>query len=164
MTSFPRLTATLAVIIGLAGTIGAVVAAEQPVPRGPERMARHCGDMGERFQARLAYSEVKLKLTEAQKAEFKQLAETMKASSEPMRKLCEEKSAKAEAATLPERLTRMQAYTEARAESMRKLVPVMAQFYTSLSPEQQKVADELLAPPGRGERGMRHDRPATMRH
>lgn len=149
--------ASVAIALGIAALVNVARAAD-PTPQQlrQEQMARRCGDMDARMAAHLAYAETKLKLTDAQKAGFKRLSDTVKDSSAPMRKQCEERfdQPQAQTQTLPERLARMQKIADARAESLRKLVPVMSDFYASLSLEQQKVADSLMPGMGGGKGGM----------
>jgi hypothetical protein len=144
--------ASVALALGIAALVNVARAAD-PTPQQlrQEQMARRCGDMDARMAAHLAYAEAKLKLTDAQKAGFKRLSDTVKESSAPMRKQCEQRFDQAQ--TLPERLARMQKIADARAESLRKLVPVMSDFYASLSLEQQKVADDLMPGMGGGKGG-----------
>ena len=107
-----------------------------------------CADMDARMAARMAFTEVKLGLTEAQKAEFKRLTETMKTASAPLRQGCTDA---ATAQPLPARLETMQKAMAARSEVMAKLAPEMIRFYQTLTPAQQKLADEsLMAGPGMG--------------
>ena len=155
MTRITAITASVAIALGIAALVNVARAADQAVPAPQtanfERMTRHCGDMDARMAAHMAYSEVKLKLTEAQKADFKRLTETMKEASAPMRKLCEDRADPAKLTTLPERMGRMQQQAEARTEALRKVVPAMTAFYSTLSLEQQKIADDLM--PGAGGKG-----------
>jgi hypothetical protein len=152
MSRITLLTASVAIALGLAALVNVARAAD-PVPPDfrQARMASMCADMDARMAARMAYNEVKLKLTEAQKAEYKRLTATMTEAYAPMRKMCEDKTDPTKATTLPERMGQMQQMAEIRAESLRKLVPAMKDFYATLSLDQQKIADDLM--PGRGGKG-----------
>lgn len=116
----------------------------QTAPGMPDRAAL-CKERDAHFAGKLAYVEAKLGLTETQKAGFKKLTDTIAAAREPMRKLCLDQAAQAEPTALPGRLERMQKSLEARTESMRKVVPAVTQFYGALTPEQQKIADDLMS-------------------
>lgn len=148
---------SVAIVLGIAALVNVARAAD-PTPQQlrQEQMARRCGDMDARLAAHLAYAETKLKLTDGQKAGFKRLSDTVRETSAPMRKLCEDRFDQAQAQTMPERMARMQKVAEARAESLRKLVPVMSEFYAGLSLEQQKVADDLMPGMGGGKGGFGH--------
>ncbi|TAN57037.1 MAG: hypothetical protein EPN20_17705 [Magnetospirillum sp.] len=141
MKTFPRYTAAVIVALGLAGAVGAARA--NPM-MDPGRMAAMCGDMDARMAGRMAFAEAKLGLSDAQKAGFKTLAETMKAAGEPMRKACADQTAQAAATTLPARMEGMQKMMTARTEAMAKVLPAMTRFYNTLTPDQQKVADSMM--------------------
>lgn len=158
MSRITLITASVAIALGLAALVNVARAADEsagPKAANFERMSRMCSDMEARMAARMAYNEVKLKLNETQKAEFKRLGETMKEAAAPMRKMCEDKADPAKFATLPERMDRMQKVAEVRAESMRKLAPAVKDFYATLSLEQQKIADGLMGDMG-GRGGFGH--------
>ncbi|KIL98062.1 hypothetical protein CCC_01123 [Paramagnetospirillum magnetotacticum MS-1] len=161
MSRITILTASVAIALGLAALVNVARAAD-PAPRSTavERMSSLCGDMDARMAAHMAYTEAKLKLSESQKTEFKQLTETLKEASLPMRKVCDDKTDPSKLSTMPERMGRMQQVAEARADVLRKMVPAMTAFYASLSLEQQKIADDLM--PGMG--GRSGHGPMTMHH
>lgn len=150
MKTFPRMTAAVLVALAVAGAFGAAKA-NPMMGGGPS--GQMCSDMDARMAAHMAYTEVKLGLTDAQKAAFKTLTETMKAANEPMRKACAEQSAQTATAPLPTRMASMQAMMTARTEAMAKVLPVMTKFYDSLTPEQKKIADVSLMSGGHGHGG-----------
>ncbi len=155
MKPFPRLIPIVALTLALAGAVGAARAAEDAAQshHSSYRFEHSCEDMDARMAAHLAYAEVKLALSEPQRAEFKRVAETMKAAHDPMRKLCAEAKTAGDTTTLPARLERMQKFAEAHAEALRKTVPALTQFYKSLTPDQQKIADRVLSQHGGGHGG-----------
>jgi len=107
-------------------------------------MSHMCGDMDANLASRLAFYEVKLGITEAQRPAWKKLADSLKASSEPVRKTCAELAAQPEATTLPAHLERMAKISEAHAAALKSAVPAIEQFYAALSPDQKKIADGLV--------------------
>jgi len=168
MMFLPRLTFGVVLALAIAGLFGVVRAAE-PTPPAQHRGAsfahsHNCADMDARMAAHQAFIEVKLGLTESQKADFKRLNESMKAVGEPMRKACTEQTAKTEAQTLPARIEAMQKSLEARTEAMHKLAPEMIRFYQTLTPDQQKLADDSLMPGGVGGHGRGHHHGGMMGH
>ena len=156
MTFLSRMTFGVILALGIAGLFDAVRAAEPPSPpHGAFATHSHmCGDMDARLAGRMAYAETKLGLSDAQKAEFQKLTDTMKAANEPVRKACAEQSAQPTATTLPGRLESMQKMMTARTESMAKVLPAVTKFYDSLTPEQKKIADESMM--GGGHHGGGH--------
>ena len=164
--SRPHLLPAATLALTLAAAVGAAwaepVAPAGPLAGGPGGFERVCRDHDARLAARLAYAEVKLKLDEPQKAEFRRLSESLAAAQAPMTKLCGGAPAAAPTAAaptapvpLPERLSRMQTLSEAHAESLRQSVPALLRFYQTLSPEQKAVADQVLVvgPGGHGPKG-----------
>jgi sirohydrochlorin ferrochelatase len=135
----------------IAGTVLTLAAggamAQDMGHRGGSMMEQHmthmCGDIDARLASKLAYYDVKLGVTEAQRPAWRKLADQLKAASEPVRKLCAEVTAQPEAATMPARLERMQKMSEAHAAALKSAVPALEQFYATLSADQKKVADGL---------------------
>ena len=108
------------------------------------RMLEMCRDQDAHLAAMLAFDAVRLGITEAQRAAWNKLGETLRGAGEPVRRACAEMAQQPPAATLPARLEQAQKMAEARAAAMRTAVPAIEQFYNaSLSPEQKKIADEL---------------------
>ncbi len=108
------------------------------------RMMEMCGDVDAHLAAMLAYDEVRLGITPAQRPAWIKLAETLHGAMEPIRRECADLARRPSASTLPARLEQFQKMAEARVAAMRTAVPAIEQFYNaSLSPEQKKVADEL---------------------
>lgn len=141
----PFRTAALALVLAVA-PMTAVVAQPGTMPGGGfDPLTHMCQDIDARHASMLAYAEAKLKLTDAQKPAFKKLSDTIAAAHEPMRKLCAEQTGKDASAQLPARLERMQKEMEARTDSMRRAIPAIKEFYGQLSPEQQKIADTIMA-------------------
>ena len=143
MKPFTSLIRAALLTTAIAGVVGAANAADLPVG-GPQHARPVCADMEARLAGRLAYAEVELNLTEAQKADFKRLAEVMKTAGEPSRKACEQMSGQPRPTSLPERLETMRKMATLHSEALAKVTPEVARFYKELTPEQQKVADETL--------------------
>ncbi|WP_161539631.1 Spy/CpxP family protein refolding chaperone [Paramagnetospirillum kuznetsovii] len=156
MKSFPRYTIALAVVLAVAGAAG-IARASGPMGGGPEGMGRMCSDMDARMAGKAAYMETKLGLTEAQKHDFKALNDAMKASQEPMKKLCAEMASQPQATTPPTRMAQMQKMMEARSANMATIIPAMTKFYDGLTPEQKKIADStMMGGQGHGHGPMGH--------
>lgn len=154
------LTFATAAALGVAALVNVARATDTPAPAPRPALAAsfaaaRCADMDAHMAARFAYVEVKLKLTDVQKAEFKTLTQTMKSAAQPMQAMCADRFDPDRSQALPDRMDRMQKMAEARAESLRTTVPAMKAFYASLTLDQQKVADDLLGGMGGG-MGGRH--------
>jgi hypothetical protein len=144
-----------ATALGLVLAGAALAQTAQPQAPQIDRTAL-CKERDAHLAGKLAYAEAKLGLSEAQKAGFKKLTDTITAAHESTRKLCLDQAAQPEPTALPGRLERMQKSLEARTESMRKVVPAITQFYGTLTPEQQKIADGLMSHRGHGHMGHGH--------
>lgn len=113
----------------------------------------------ERVEARLAYLKTALKITDAQQPQWEAFADTL-------RKHAREREARIAArrtqagpakhharASAIERLERRQARLAAASARLDEVLTAAKPLYAALSPEQQKIADELM---DRQRRGMRH--------
>ncbi|CCG41931.1 Spy/CpxP family protein refolding chaperone [Magnetospirillum molischianum] len=138
----PQLIPAAVLAVALAAAIGAAHA--DSVPRGAsvDLAPRFCADMDAKQAAHLAFVEVKLNLTPAQKDDFRRLADALKAAHEPLRALCKDQPD--QAAALPARLDRQLKQAEAHVEALKRSVPALTRFYQTLTPAQQTIADQVL--------------------
>lgn len=110
----------------------------------------------ERVEARLAYLKTALKITDAQQPQWNAYAEARrKQAREASERMQARKSQmaerqKGERPTAIQRLERRQAMLAAASVRLNETLEATKPFYAALSPEQQKIADEVLAPRGRG--------------
>ena len=118
----------------------------------------------ERVEARIAYLKTALKITDAQQAQFDAFAATLRKHAQEadqrVQKLRAEGTARREQGTRPtaiERMERGQQRLTAASTRLTETLAVAKPLYAALSPEQQKVADELLTPrrDGRARHGSR---------
>lgn len=124
-------------------------------PGGHEsHMARMCDTAEAHHAAMLAYAEVRLKITDAQKPAWTKFTEAAKAAHANLTKLCETKDQPAPT-TLPEKLARAERFTQAKLAHLQALRPALDELYKTLTPEQQKVANSLnFGGHGHGHHGM----------
>ena len=117
-----------------------------------QRMQRMCDTADAHHVATLAFSETRLKLTEAQKPAWSKVVEAATAAHQGMTKLmCEDVKTKPHPASLPEHLARAEEMAKAKLNHIQTLRPALEDLYKILTPEQQKIADTLpLAMPGHG--------------
>lgn len=170
---------TLAVAGGLAVAVPVFAQQAGPGPQGPmmhrthgdmdgrpdgapgARFTRMCDDQDARQAGMLAYAEKRLKITDAQKAAWGKFTEAARASAQPMKAACDGLKDKPAPTNAIERLERMDTVMTARQTQMHQMLPAIKELYAQLSPDQQKVADDLLSHgpghPGFGH-GMRHER------
>lgn len=114
----------------------------------------------ERVEARLAYLRTALKITPEQEPHWNAYAEVQRKHAreaagriEQMRAQRTERDPQARM-TVIERLERRQAMMALASARLNDTLAALKPLYAALTPEQRQIADELLAPRGRG--GMRH--------
>lgn len=110
----------------------------------------------DRVEARLAYLKTALKITDAQQPQWNAFAEARRKQAREMNERMQaRKSQMAERQqgvqpTAIQRLERRQAMLAAASSRLNETLAATKPLYAALSPEQQKIADEVLAPRGRG--------------
>jgi len=115
----------------------------------------------ERVEARLAYLKTALKITDAQQPQWNAFADTLRkqarAGDERMkaRQAQMGEGRKGTPPTAIERMERAQTRLAASSTRLNETLAAAKPLYAALSPEQQKVADELLASRGRRGHGQR---------
>lgn len=113
----------------------------------------------ERIEARLAYLKTALKITDAQQPQWDAFANTLRKHARDMDQRIQARrsqTAQAQRDARPsaiERIERRQERLAATSARLNETLAAAKPLYAALTPEQQKVADELLATP---RRGMRH--------
>ena len=121
----------------------------------------------ERVEARLARVKSELKITDAQQSQWDAFATTLRKhageADQRVQKLRADGAARRDKGTRPtaiERMERGQQRLAAASTRMTETLAVAKPLYAALSPEQQKVADQLLTPrrDGRSRHGGRGPR------
>ena len=122
----------------------------------------------DRIEGRIAFLRAELKITDAQASAWNAFADALRANAQ---KLGQARAAvthqpaagQHHAATMAERLDTQERWLQARLEGTRALKSALTSLYGTLSDEQKKTADELLAPHmGMGMRGMMGMMPGQM--
>ena len=153
--------ATAAVPVVLAQSAGpedAAPQARQQGPRGPHG-DRAFRQPSERVEARLAYLKTALKITDAQQSQWDAFAGTLRKQARDADQRIKERRSQASQrperspTSAIERMERRQKLMAAAAARMDETLAAAKPLYAALSPEQQKIADDLLAPRGPGHRG-----------
>jgi protein CpxP len=143
-------------------------AAEAPQARHAQRHQH--GDRAfrlpsERAEARLAYLKTALKITDAQQAQWNAFADVQRKHAREADQRMQERRARMEQGARParpsavERMEFRQKMLATQSQRLGELIEAGKPLYAALSPEQQKIADQLLAPRGHGKahgRGRHH--------
>jgi len=138
--------ATLAVGLGLAAR---AYAQQHPGMMGHHggpgaRFAERCETMEAHQAGMLAFAEVRLGITDAERPAWTKFVATVKASSAPMKQLCATTVGQPAPKTLPDHLHRMEAMETARLEQLRQVTPAVEELYGTLSAKQKEMADHLV--------------------
>ncbi|MBB5406121.1 MULTISPECIES: Spy/CpxP family protein refolding chaperone [unclassified Paraburkholderia] len=89
---------------------------------------------------RIAYLHSQLKITPAQETQWKAFADVMRSNGETMGQLFEQRKAATNVSALDD-MKQYATIAQAHADGMKKLVDAFDPLYSSLSPEQKKLAD-----------------------
>lgn len=132
-------------------------------PMGGPMMGRgeHKGMMmsPERVEERIKELHEKLKITEAQTADWDKVAATMRENAKTIHELIQDRHEKGETRTALEDLESYHKIASAHAEGLEKFIPVFKTLYDSMSAEQKQNADSVFAHyEGHGRRGMMMDK------
>jgi len=142
------------VIAQTAGTEGGPQARQSAQRQHPEQRAFRSPT--DRVEARLAYLKTALKITDAQQPQWNAYAETRrKQAQDATQRMQARKAQMAERKagtrlTAIQRMERSQARLAAASTRLNETLAATKPLYAALSPDQQKIADEVLAPRGRG--------------
>ena len=115
----------------------------------------------DRVEARLAYLKTALKITDAQQPQWNAFADTLRKQAREASQLMQARKAqmaerqKGARPTAIQRMERRQAMFAAASTRLSETLAATKPLYAALSPDQQKVADELFAPRRRGGSGHR---------
>ena len=129
-------TRTLSAIL-VAATLAAALPAFAQAPAGAD--GRNNG-----LETRISDLHAKLQITPEQEAKWKAVAKVMHANAEASRSLVEEKRKDEATMTAVADLNAYADIAEAHAKHVRKLAKVFADLYATMSPDQQKIADQVF--------------------
>ena len=152
----PSLSLTLAAAILSAASVTTVFAQPAPGagPGGPRFENRAFSRPSERVEARLAYVKTALKITDAQQQQWDAYAAAVRkeanAMDQRMQTFRQERGARRERPNAVERLERLQSFHTEAANRINELLSAEKPLYAALSPEQKRLADEVLMPRNRG--------------
>ncbi|TDN69849.1 Spy/CpxP family protein refolding chaperone [Paraburkholderia sp. BL10I2N1] len=105
----------------------------------------------QRVEQRIAYLHSQLKITPQQETQWKAFADTMRTNGETMAGLYEQRMSNTATKSAVEDMQQYATIAQAHADGMKKLVDAFDPLYSSLSPDQKKLADTTFRHPEHGE-------------
>ncbi len=134
---------------GLAATPAVLAQTAAPGAAQTQPQAHHHRLPSERLDARLAYLKTALKITPAQEPQWNALADVMRKQAHDMDARMEQRHAQpqpgAQSATAIDRLQQRQQFLSDAAARTSDLLNVAKPLYASFTPDQKKIADEMLS-------------------
>jgi hypothetical protein len=145
-----------------AGAPAASPGASAATPSLRQHPRRVFANPTDRIEARLAYIRTALKITDAQTPQWNAYADLVRRiardTEQRIQSFRSQMQSRTQRPTVIERLERQQSFLSAAVTRLNELLAVEKPLYAVLTPEQQRVADEVLAPRPRAtfrERGVR---------
>lgn len=146
--------ATIVAAALLTGSLAGVALAQQGPPAGAGRhdgphgrmMMHMCADRDARAAGILAFAKARLGITADEEPAWATFTKAVSDAEAPVKAACAANAKAPQGDTLPtapERFRQMTAMAQARAESLAKIAPALDTLYSSLTPAQQKIADEM---------------------
>ena len=113
-----------------------------------QTQARHHARMlpGQVVDGRIAFLKAELKITPAQETQWQQVATAMRENANALDHAITTVREQRGTADAVQRLTLREQFAKVRAENDARLVTAFKPLYASLSPEQQQIANNLVAP------------------
>jgi hypothetical protein len=102
----------------------------------------------EHLEGRLAFVKTELKISDAQVPQWNAFADSIRVNAKSMTEMHQSvMSGGAAGKTLPERLALEQKALSAHLDALNKIAAALNALYDALSPEQKKIADEIIIGP-----------------
>lgn len=121
---------------------GAFAQTPAPAPAPASTAAAPAGKVGHErnVEDRIAYLHAQLKITPAQETQWNAFADVMRSNGETMGQLFQQRKAATNVTALDD-MKQYAAIAQAHADGMKKLLDTFDPLYSSLSPEQKKLAE-----------------------
>jgi periplasmic protein CpxP/Spy len=116
-----------------AATTAATAPASSPAAHAAAREAR--------VEERISELHAKLKITSAQDPQWSKFADVMRENGQTIRTLYQQRMAQGPGTSALDDMKQYEQITQAQADGTKRLVDAFEPLYTSLSPEQKKLAD-----------------------
>ncbi|MEX3638849.1 Spy/CpxP family protein refolding chaperone [Paraburkholderia sp. BR14320] len=130
----------LATAVSMGGAFAQTAAAPASAPDTTATASAAKAGHERNVEDRIAYLHSQLKITPAQETQWKAFADVMRSNGETMGQLFEQRKAATNVSALDD-MKQYATIAQAHADGMKKLVDAFEPLYSSLSPEQKKLAD-----------------------
>ncbi|MFM0036425.1 Spy/CpxP family protein refolding chaperone [Paraburkholderia strydomiana] len=136
---------------------GAFAQTPAPAPAPASAASAPAGKAGHErnVEDRIAYLHAQLKITPAQETQWNAFADVMRGNGETMSQLFQQRKAATNVTALDD-MKQYATIAQAHADGMKKLVDAFDPLYSSLSPEQKKLADATFHHSDAVDGGHRH--------
>jgi periplasmic protein CpxP/Spy len=143
---------TLVILASTLSMSGAFAQTAAPAPASAAAPAPASGAARyeQRVEQRITYLHTQLKITPQQEPQWKTFADVMRTNGETMAGLYEQRMANPNQSALDD-MKQYSAIATAHADGTKKLLDAFEPLYTSLSPDQKKLADTTFRHPSRAE-------------
>jgi protein CpxP len=145
----PFLAAALFTTVAAVGLTPAL-AQTAPAPANPAAEARHHGVErmlpGQLVDGRIAFLKTELKITPAQEAQWQQVATAMRENAKALDQAITTARQNRRPVDAVQRIELREQFAKVRADNDARLLTAFRPLYASLSPEQQQIANQLVAP------------------
>ena len=143
-------------LFAASGDLSQAAAAKSPAAReivaqaaSPEAMASPAASASKPagtapIEARITELHKRLKITDAQKTQWDNLAQVMRDNAQAMAELQKQRAANAESMSAVDAVKSYAAVIEAHEAGMKKFIPAFEALYGSMSDAQKKIADSLF--------------------
>lgn len=144
--------ALAALLAGAAGlslpTIREAVAQATTAPQQGQQTERHRFDPTRHIEGRIAFLKAELKITDAQAPQFEKVAQAMRDNAkERAQAFAQFRGDRDQTKTALERLEMRARFEQMRSQQAERFLAAFRPLYQTLSDDQKKAADELLARP-----------------
>jgi protein CpxP len=144
LTSIDRATRVLATT-ALLGTLLLVSPSQAQTAQSPSSQAPAAQSAADPVEGRIAELHDKLKITPAQEAKWKAVAQVMRDNAKKMHALLERRGQNLRSMTAVDDLKSYRDITEAHSQGLKKLIIVFDELYKAMPPAQKKGADQVFA-------------------
>lgn len=154
-----------AAMLGGVALVGLTPALAQPGPgsaNGPAQMSEHQHDRARMMPSqlvdgRIAFLKTELKITPAQETQWQQLASAMRQNAQAMdQTIVTAREHRGGALNAVQRIELRAQFAKIHADNETRLLDALRPLYASLSPEQQQMANQLMAKDGWRHHGPHH--------